>query len=74
MSTALNVTPEARREWPYAVGVTMPGDESPTFVHFAHKPTANVHAYVMDTDRNIVTRWVALEDGSGWREVTYFYL
>lgn len=52
----------------------MPGEDAPTFVHFAHKPTANMHAYVMDTPGNTMTRWVAMADGSAWHEVGYFYL
>lgn len=76
MSTGLNQTLAARQEWPYAVGVTMPGDTAPTFVHFSDKRAANLHAYVMDTEQNTVTRWVAIlePDVTGWRQVTKFYV
>lgn len=70
-----------REAYPYAVGVQMPGEEHPTYVHFASKPAADLYAGLMESPSNEVTRWVAVLDRNviysadiGWRKVTYFVL
>lgn len=77
----LNPALTDREAYPYAVGVQMPGEDHPTYVHFASKPAADLYAGLMDSESNIVTRWVAVLDKNliycatlGWREVTWFVL
>lgn len=69
MSNKLQTDPALVQEYPYAVGVeTNTGWE---FFHFTRKDTAELYASLWDGP---VKRYVALIDGSDWREVSYFVL
>lgn len=63
------MTEAERAEWPFAVGVTLPCDEKPTVTRYGDMTSADLMAYLMDTDGVQVTRWVAV-DGPEWSKMT----
>lgn len=78
MGNTLNADLETRRAYPYAVGVRLAGEHETTYLHFASVGAADLHAYLMDTPGNEVTRWVAITEPEylmstvvpGWRQVS----
>lgn len=74
------MTDDERAQWPYAVGVRLPIDETTTVTRYSDVHAAAMMAHLMDTPGNVVTRWVAVDGPEwsrttpvpGWRRVTYF--
>lgn len=80
--TTLPTDPAVRREYPFAVGIVMPGETVMQFIRFSNSGAADLFIDLLADPDTIATRWVTIADDTDslaavndhpcWRMVSHF--